>query len=266
MPVRFRPWLLACALALPALLTACVTQEVSPPRAAVPTKNVARSDLLWHFVHDQCVPNQVAGKRPPLPCIKVDMDHGYVIFKDKNGPLQYLYMPTGKISGLEDPALQTAKRTPYFSQAWQARRYMDRLLGKPIALHEYSFTVNSKSGRSQNHLHIHISCVRPALRDRLLAVSSTFNDKWHSIARGINGRAYQVRTVSLDELQQRGAIALVIATLPGAKQNMDNISLAMYPVTERQFLLFAANQPGASAERDFQDHACPQLLGNKERM
>jgi len=245
------------------LLAACNTSVVPEPPAAVPSKPVARSDLLWHFVHDQCVPNQLAGKNPPIPCIKVDMNDGYVIFKDKNGPLQYLHMPTRHLTGLEDPELQSASHTPYFAQAWHARQYMDRLLGSAIAVRDYAFTVNAKSGRSQNHLHIHISCIRPALRERLLAMQSQWDAQWRSVSGGINGHAYQVRTLSLDALEQQGAIALTIASLPHARRDMANVSLALYPLSERQFLLFASHRPGASAEGDFQEHRCPQLLAGR---
>lgn len=243
-------------------LAACNTSAIPEPKAAVPTKQVARGDILWHFVHDQCVPNQLAGKHPPLPCIKVDMDNGYVIFKDKNGPLQYLHMPTRHVTGLEDPALLSASRTPYFAQAWHARRYMDRLLGRTIAVQDYSFTVNSKSGRSQNHLHIHISCIRPAVRERLAGLQSQLNSQWKPVSGGINGHPYQARTLTLEELEQHGAIALTVASLAHARQDMANVSLALYPLSEQRFMLFATHRPGASAEGDFQDHRCPQLVAD----
>ena len=260
MPARSRYRLSAFMLMVSTLLTACQTPAIPEPRAAVPTKKVARGDVLWHFVHDQCVPNYLAGKSPPLPCLQVDMDKGYVIFKDKNGPLQYLHMPIQHVSGLEDPALLSADTTPYFAQAWHARHHMDQLLGRAIALRDYSFTVNSKTGRSQNHLHIHISCIRPVLRERLLALQNQFDSRWRPLTAGINGHAYQVRVISRDELEQRGAIALTIATLAGARQDMANVSLALYPLSEHKFLLFATHRPGASSEGDFQDHRCPQLM------
>ncbi|HBP30511.1 MAG: CDP-diacylglycerol diphosphatase [Advenella sp.] len=263
MSVRSRCGLAAAMLIAVSLLAACNTSAIPEPKAAVPSKPVARGDILWHFVHDQCVPSQLAGQNPPLPCIKVDMDNGYVIFKDKNGPLQYLHMPTRHVTGLEDPALLSASRTPYFAQAWHARHYMDRLLGSAIAEQDYSFTVNSQSGRSQNHLHIHISCIRPALRERLLALQSQLDSRWQPVPGGINGHAYQARTLSLNELEQHGAIALTIASLAHARQDMANVSLALYPLSEQHFLLFATHRPGASAEGDFQDHRCPQLLAGR---
>lgn len=103
----------------------------------------------------------------------------------------------------------------------------------------------------------------PALRERLLAMQSQFNSQWQPVPGGINGHAYQARTLSLGELEQRGAIALTITTLAHARQDMANVSLALYPLSERQFLLFATHRPGASSEGDFQDHRCPQLLASR---
>jgi CDP-diacylglycerol pyrophosphatase len=44
---------------------------------------------LRHIVLDQCLPNQLQN-RNPAPCAQVKPDAGYVVFKDRNGPLQYL--------------------------------------------------------------------------------------------------------------------------------------------------------------------------------
>jgi CDP-diacylglycerol pyrophosphatase len=43
----------------------------------------------------------------------VKPDAGYVVFKDRNGPLQYLLMPTYRINGTESPLL-TEPHTPKF--------------------------------------------------------------------------------------------------------------------------------------------------------
>jgi len=112
-------------------------------------------------------------------------------------------------------------------------------------------------------LHIHISCIRPALRDRLTAQHANFNPTWQPVPGGIGGHDYRVRTISLEELTSPGAIALATRTLAGVKGHMDELSLALYPLSEKQFLLFATQGMGASAEGDFQDHRCPQLLATQ---
>ncbi|MDI5166093.1 CDP-diacylglycerol diphosphatase, partial [Salmonella enterica subsp. enterica serovar Montevideo] len=37
----------------------------------------------------------------PAPCAEVKPRAGYVVFKDRHGPLQYLLMPTYRINGTE---------------------------------------------------------------------------------------------------------------------------------------------------------------------
>ena len=49
-------------------------------------------DALRQIVLQQCVPNQQL-HRTPKPCVDVNPKGGYVLFKDRNGPLQYLLMP-----------------------------------------------------------------------------------------------------------------------------------------------------------------------------
>ncbi|MBC7538141.1 MAG: CDP-diacylglycerol diphosphatase [Bacteriovorax sp.] len=58
-----------------------------------------------HFVkivNQECLPNQISNNQPD-PCVEVLLekgsDQGDAILKDRNGPLQYLLLPTTKITG-----------------------------------------------------------------------------------------------------------------------------------------------------------------------
>jgi len=75
-------------------------------------KSVGHPDALRHIVLDQCLAGQLQ-HRNPAPCVQVKPDAGYVVFKDRNGPLQYLLMPTYRINGTESPLL-TKAHTPNF--------------------------------------------------------------------------------------------------------------------------------------------------------
>ena len=50
-------------------------------------KSVGHPDALRHIVLDQCLPGQLQ-HRNPAPCVQVKPDAGYVVFKDRNGPMQ----------------------------------------------------------------------------------------------------------------------------------------------------------------------------------
>ena len=70
---------------------------------AAPNSALAAGGVYWikagnpnalrHIVLDQCLPNQLQ-HRNPAPCAQVKPDAGYVVFKDRTGPLQYLLVPT----------------------------------------------------------------------------------------------------------------------------------------------------------------------------
>lgn len=122
--------------------------------------------------------------------------------------------------------------------------------------------MNSKRARSQNQLHIHMSCIRPAVRDQLhsLQWQQRFDSRWQIVRERFNGHTYYARTLSLDELENRGAIALTFATLSDAQHHPNDLTMLLYPVSGRQFLLLASVTSGASAEWDFQEHRCPELL------
>lgn len=81
-------------------------------------KTAGHPDALRHIVLDQCLPGQLQ-HRNPAPCAQVKPDAGYVVFKDRNGPLQYLLMPTYRINGSESPLL-TKAQTPQLLLAGMA--------------------------------------------------------------------------------------------------------------------------------------------------
>ena len=120
-------------------------------------------NALRHIVLDQCVPNQLHN-RNPAPCAQVMPDAGYVVFKDRNGPLQYMLMPTYRINGTESPLLTEPQTPNFFWLAWQSRHFMSMKRRADVPDSAISLTINSPTGRTQNHFHIHISCLRPDVR------------------------------------------------------------------------------------------------------
>ncbi|MGS8640061.1 CDP-diacylglycerol diphosphatase, partial [Salmonella enterica subsp. enterica serovar Infantis] len=55
-------------------------------------------DAVREIVLEQCLPDQLQHQHP-APCAEVKPRAGYVDFKDRHGPLQYLLMPTYRING-----------------------------------------------------------------------------------------------------------------------------------------------------------------------
>jgi CDP-diacylglycerol pyrophosphatase len=227
---------------------------------------VVRSDILWNIVSTQCVPGQKANAEP-APCSEVHLqgkdDIGYVIMKDRRGPLQYLLLPSNKVTGIESPFVLDAQAPNYFEKAWEGRSYMEKKFGSPIAREEVSLAVNSVEGRSQNQLHVHISCVGLETKKVITAQLSHIGAKWTPIPGGLYGHAYQARRITEKELADVGAFQLLANDLPGAKTNMGSYGLGLVALPKKDFVLLADKvdksvKDDASVE-EIQDHDCPQL-------
>lgn len=74
-------------------------------------------------------------------------------------------MPTYRINGTESPLLTKPQTPNFFWLAWQARSFMSMKHGSEVPDSAISLTINSPTGRTQNHFHIHISCLRPDVRE-----------------------------------------------------------------------------------------------------
>lgn len=220
------------------------------------------ADTLREIVIEQCVPNQQRNSQP-APCHEVKLDAGYVLFKDRNGPLQYLLMPTWRINGIESPELLDPQTTNFVWQAWQSRRVMGDWFGEPVPDRVVSLAINSTLGRTQDHFHIHISCLRPDVRERLDRQSAQISSQWLPLPGGINGTPYLARRVSEAELVRRSPLLMLAQEVPDARQHMGRFGLAMAQQPDGTFVLLATernlfNLNLAHAEQ-LQDHDCSLL-------
>lgn len=219
-------------------------------------------DTLWHIVSEQCLPNQrTTGK--PAPCVQVDEAAGFVVMKDRNGPLQYLLMPSEKITGIESPRLLNAPTPDFFSLAWQARHFMAEKRGMPIDDSNISLAINSQWGRTQNQLHIHISCLLPEVKNQLRAIAGQLSYRWQPLPKKLRGHVYLARRVSAQELNNKGAFRLLAEGIPAAKEDRGHFGMAMTAAPGGEFLLLATERNLltvnlASAE-EIQDHQCHVL-------
>lgn len=216
-------------------------------------------DALRHIVLDQCVPNQL-NNRQPAPCAQVKPDAGYVVFKDRNGPLQYLLMPTYRINGTESPLLTEPQTPNFFWLAWQSRNFMSMKRGTDVPDSAVSLTINSPTGRTQNHFHIHISCLRADVREKLDANQAQISTQWLPFPGGLEGHEYLARRVTEQDLVQQSPFMMLANELPEAREHMGRFALAMAQQSDGSFVLLATERNllllnRASAE-ELQDHQC----------
>lgn len=218
-------------------------------------------DALWKIISEQCVPG-LQQRGDPAPCSTVNLAENYVTLKDINGPLQYLLMPAGQISGIESPVLLSPQTTNFFWLAWQARGLMSERYGQAIPDSAVSLTINSVSGRTQNQLHIHISCLRKEVRQQLDDESTRIGGRWEILGT-LRGHKYLARKVSRAELAQNSPFLLLANEVDGARANMGRYALAVARLPDDSFALLATERNYlsmnlASAE-ELQDHSCSIL-------
>jgi CDP-diacylglycerol pyrophosphatase len=193
----------------------------------------------------------------------VDEQAGFVVLKDRNGPLQYLLMPSGKITGIESPQVLRPDSANFFVLAWQARHFMADKRGKPIDDANISLAINSEYGRTQNQLHIHISCLQPAVKTRLAELEGDFSEQWQPLPGGLLGHDYLARRASAAELKQLGAFRLLAQGVEGSSENMGSYGMAMTALPGGDFLLLAVKrnlwQLNLASAEEIQDHSCQVL-------
>lgn len=235
----------------------------------------AHSDELWNIVSGECVPLAKVQQRPNVSCVSVvlvpDEQRGYAVFKDRNGPLHFLLIPTAKIEGIENSILLQPETTDYFLKAWQSRGYLAQASDRPVARNMVSLTVNSAYARSQEQLHIHIACIKPEIKAQLDSQISRFSERWSSVEYGINGHHYLVRTLTESQFREMSLFRRLVKELPDAANNMDKYGIALVAyndIDNRPMYLFMANRldvlalnPGYTG--DIQDYQCDLLKTTK---
>ncbi|AIR66586.1 cytochrome C551 [Cedecea neteri] len=144
----------------------------------------ARSDVLWGVVDKVCMTNYQQTSSP-APCQQIYMPegkaHGFSVIQNPRYPYHFILVPTAKMTGIESPALAAEGRTDYFGYAWLMRRLLDWQYGAPIPEDKLGLALNSAYGRSQNQLHIHLTCLREDVRRQMLAERPFITEEWRPL-------------------------------------------------------------------------------------
>ena len=154
--------------------------------------SAAHPNALWHVVHDLCVRDRkITGL--PAPCIRVNLHEGYAVVPDLRTAAQLLVVPTRRITGIEDPQLLEPGGPNYWQFAWDTRGLLAERLGDDLARDDVAMAVNAIPGRSQEQLHIHVSCIRADVADELKSAASNVGESWAPIT--LNGETWRAREV-----------------------------------------------------------------------
>ncbi len=219
---------------------------------------------LWRIVTARCVPAFGEGATLPPPCLAVDPARGVAVIKDRVGVAQVLVIPTDRITGIEDPALLSPGRPDLWPAAWGARRLVEARLGRALPRDLVGLALNSAMGRSQDQLHIHVDCLRGAVRDQLRRAAPMIGAAFTAPVVVAGGHSYRVRRLAGGGLAGQDPVRLVADGGAGARAAMARQTIAVVGA------VFAGGRPGfwlledqadAAAgdfghAEDLLDHAC----------
>jgi CDP-diacylglycerol pyrophosphatase len=229
-----------------------------PARAAHPT-------ALWRVVHDLCVTDKTLIGLP-APCLSVDLVRGVAVVKDAGHATQLLLVPTNKVTGIESPSLLAPGSPNYWRAAWETRPAFEREVGHPVARENIGLAVNSRFGRTQDQLHIHIDCLRADVRQALRAHEREIGDSWSTLGFDLAGHRYRARRLDGADLGTRDPFKL-LAEDDEARADMGRETLALVGVSFEGgapgFVLLSdrADLPRGdkAASEDLLDHGCGVL-------
>ena len=195
---------------------------------------------LWELVGSRC-----AKDAQHHPCAVYDPQDGYALLKDLAGHGQYLLIPTRKVPGIEDPSLLQTDTPNYFSEAWAERHRVSEGYGFPVSDDHLSLAINSRDGRTQDQLHIHIDCLTPYVRGEI--DKNMIGEHWAPVAR--YGHPYRAKLVqTLDQSPFR---------LIGA-ENMGDHTIVVTPGHHGGFVILddVAHALDRASGEEVQDHKC----------
>ncbi|MGP1923557.1 MAG: CDP-diacylglycerol diphosphatase [Arsenophonus sp. NEOnobi-MAG3] len=199
------------------------------------------SDKLWKIINQECIPEFKNGNLQAA-CIKVDQQHRYVIYKDIKGPLHNLLVPLDKISGIESPILQQKNIKNYFILAWQNRELFIKSSSKPINEQFLSLAINSKYGRTQDQLHIHLACLKPEVYQIIKENEHTIISSWRPLhlKDRINSHQYLAIKISASDINKISPFNYLEKYTVEQDDNIAYYGLAMIPSTQQnKFILLA---------------------------
>jgi CDP-diacylglycerol pyrophosphatase len=202
-----------------------------------PDADAADPNALWNIVHDLCV-TDMKSRGGPAPCAAVDLAGGYAVLKDFRGATQFLLVPTDRRAGIESPQLLASDAPNYWQAAWNARSLFEQRAGGPVPRDDVGLAINSRYGRSQNQLHIHIDCVDAGVREALRASDAQIGSRWSSPNLWLYGHAYRARRIEGEELGARDPFKLLAAGDPQARADMGRETLVVIGAA------FRGGQPG----------------------
>ena len=163
-----------------------------------------------------------------FPCLKVVEGKvplsSYAVLREPTAGERTIFTPLSALSGIEDPRLLDPATPNYFAMAWQ-----ERSLGIPAtrqAWDDAALAINAAIFRTQDHLHIHIGCVKPRVKNAL-ARSTISAVRFERLKLKLEGQLYWALFVPGDGLASVNPVQVVASEIPGAARNMKGVTIGV---------------------------------------
>jgi CDP-diacylglycerol pyrophosphatase len=174
------------------------------------------------------------------------------------------------ITGIEDPQLLLPGAVDYFTAAWQARRFVEQRLGRPLAREDVGIAVNSIYGRSQGLLHLHVDCLRADVRDELRRRLIGIGHHWSTRPLTLAGHGYRAMRIDGEDKVQVDPFVALSTGLGIRPDEMGAWTLVLagerFTNGRPGFVLLAAHADPAAGYRAsgevLLDHECAAYSGN----
>ena len=189
---------------------------------------------LWFVVHGICLPAyQSVGVA--FPCLEVNiangLDRGFAVLQAPSSAAHIIVVPTVRVSGIESPALQSETAPNYWEAAWDARRFVEQGARRRLPRDKIGMAINSAATRSEDQLHIHVSCVAPAVTDFLRRRQSEIHGAWSPLRAKLAGHRFLAMKVETERLAQADPFKLLGRGNPSSTLSMGRQTLAVVGAT-----------------------------------
>jgi CDP-diacylglycerol pyrophosphatase len=236
------------------LRAAIVASLVAPTPASAFSGN--ERGALWQVVDKLCLPmHRTLGLA--LPCLAVEPSRGYVVVRAPGDTTRIIVVPTVRMTGLESPALLKSDAPNYWAFAWGERNRVAAAAGRPLGWGDLGMAINSKPGRTQDQMHIHVDCVDARLKRALADAGARLSTKnWVDLELKPWAGRYRAKRLPETGLEQN--VFQMVAQDMRARAQMGMRTIAVVGSVdakgERGFVVLEKGG-GGSAER-LLDHRC----------
>lgn len=188
-------------------------------------------EALWSTVRTACIPAGFLGMS--YPCARVNYWDGFAVIRAPQARgIDFITTPLRKIEGVESPELLEVDAPNYWAAAWRQWDLVGKASKRKLYWDDYAMVVNSKETRSQDQLHIHLSCVSPQIKSYFTTHAPKGPSNWETTRLEQLNANFFLKFISPASLSQN-IFKMIADEAPGARVYPERQTVALLPVSTR---------------------------------